>query len=103
MKNIKKFKEYIDQRRKAIHTDLMKGDKVLMLDNHKSRKLDSTYLSEIFEVIQVEHSTIAIKNENGQQYIRDRLFFKKIENMDNKKMLPEKKVTKKYPLRNRCK
>ena len=32
----KKAKEYIDQRRKAIQTDLMKGDKVLMLDNHKS-------------------------------------------------------------------
>ena len=47
----KKVKEYVDQRRKAIHTELMKGDEVLMLDNHKSRKLDSTYLSEIFEVI----------------------------------------------------
>ena len=49
----KKVKEYVDQRRKAIHIELMKGDKVLMLDNHKSQKLDSTYLSEIFEVIQV--------------------------------------------------
>ena len=42
MKNIKKVKEYVDQRRKAIHTELMKGDEVLMLDNHKSRRLDST-------------------------------------------------------------
>ena len=45
----------------------MKGDKVLMLDNHKLRKLDSTYLGKIFEVIQVQHSTITVKNENGQQ------------------------------------
>ena len=37
-----------------------------MLDNHKLRKLDTTYLSEIFEVIQVQHSTITVKNENGQ-------------------------------------
>ena len=72
----------------------MKGDEVLMLDNHKSRKFDWTYLSEIFEVIQVQHSTITVKNENGQQYTRDRPFFKKIENMDNKKMLPENQVTK---------
>ena len=53
----------------------MKGDEVLMLDNHKSRKFDWTYLSEIFEVIQVQHSTITVKNENGQQYTRDRSFF----------------------------
>ena len=58
----KKVKEYIDQRRKAIHTDLIKGDNILILDNHKSRKLDSTYLGEIFEVIQVQHSTITVKN-----------------------------------------
>ena len=44
----KKLKEYTDQRQKAVHTELMKGDKVLMLGNHKSRKLDSTYLSELF-------------------------------------------------------
>ena len=81
----------------------MKGDKVLTLDNHKSRKLDSTNLSEIFEVIQVQHSTITVKNENGQQYTTDRSFFKKIENMDKKKMLHKNQVTKKYPLRNRCK
>ena len=81
----------------------MKGDKVLMLDNHKSWKLDSTYLSEIFEVIQVQHSTITVKNENGQQYTRGRSFFKKIENMDNKEGLPENKVAKKYPLQNWCK
>ena len=55
-------KEYIDQRRKAIHTDLIKDDNILILDNHKSRKLDSTYLGEIFEVIQVQHSTITVKN-----------------------------------------
>ena len=42
----------------------MKGDKVLMLDNHKSPELDSTHLSEIFEVIQVQHLTITVKNEN---------------------------------------
>ena len=50
----------------------MKGDKVLMLDNHKLRKHDSTYLGKIFEVIQVQHSTITVKNENGQQYTRER-------------------------------
>ena len=75
----------------------MKGDKVLMLDNHESRKLDSTYLSETFEVIQVQHSTTTVKNENGQQYTRGRSFFKKIENMNNKKVLPENQVMKKYP------
>ena len=36
----KKVKEYTDKR----HANLMKGDKVLMLDNQKLRKLDSTYL-----------------------------------------------------------
>ena len=81
----------------------MNGDKVLMLSNHKLRKLESTYLSEIFKVIQVQHLTIMVKNENGQQYTRDRSFFKKIENMENKKVLPENQVTKKYPLRNSCK
>ena len=35
MKNIKKVKEYTDQRRKAVDTELMKDDRVLMLDNHK--------------------------------------------------------------------
>ena len=99
----KKVKEHTDQRRKAVHIELIKGYKVLMLDNNKLQKLDSTYLSKIFEVIQVQHSTITVKNENGQQYTRDRSFFKKIENMDNKKVLPENQVTKKYPLRNRCK
>ena len=54
----------------------MNGDKVLMLYNHKLRKLESTYLSEIFKVIQVQHLTIMVKNENGQQYTRDRSFFK---------------------------
>ena len=63
----KKVEEYTNQRWKAIHIDLMKGDKVLMLDNHKLRKHDSTYLGKIFEVIQVQHSTIMVKNENGQQ------------------------------------
>ena len=29
----KKVKEYTDQRRKAVHTELMKGDKILILDN----------------------------------------------------------------------
>ena len=58
----KKVKEYIDQKRKAIHTDLMKADNVLILGNHKLRKHDSTYLSETFEVIQVQHSTITVKN-----------------------------------------
>ena len=89
----KKLKEYTDQRQKTVHTELMKGDKVLMLGNHKSRKLDSTYLSEIFEVIQVQHSTITVKNENGQQYTRERSFFNKIENMDNKIVLPENQAT----------
>ena len=43
MKNIKAI-EYTDQRRKAIlHIDLTKGDKVLMLDNHKLRRLGSKY------------------------------------------------------------
>ena len=79
----------------------MKGDKVLMLDKHKLRKLDST--SEIFDVIQVQYSTTMVKNENRQQFARDRSFLKKIENMNNKKVLPENQVTKKYPLRNRCK
>ena len=102
-KKYKKVKKHTNQRRKAVHTELMKGDKVLMLQNHKSRKLDSTYLSGIFEVIQVQHSPITVKNKNGQQYTRDRSFFKKIESMDNKKVLPENQVTKKCPLGNRCK
>ena len=63
----KKVEEYTTQRWKTIQIDLMKGDKVLMLDNHKFRKLDSTYLGKIFEVIQVQHSTITVKNENEQQ------------------------------------
>ena len=62
--NYKKVKEYTAQTRNAVHTELMKGDKALMLDNHKSRKLDSIYLIEIFEVIQIQHSTITVKNEN---------------------------------------
>ena len=99
----KKVKEYIDQKRKAVHTELMEGDKVLMLPNHESRKLDSAYLSEICEVIEVQHSTITVRNENGEQYTRDRSLFKKIENMNKKKVLPESQVTKKYQLRNRCK
>ena len=41
----KKVKEYTDKR----HANLMKGDKVLMLDNQKLRKLDSTYLSQILK------------------------------------------------------
>ena len=74
-----------------------------MLPNHESRKLDSAYLSEICEVIEVQHSTITVRNENGEQYTRDRSLFKKIENMNKKKVLPESQVTKKYQLRNRCK
>ena len=81
----------------------MKGDKALMLDNHKSRKLDSTYLIEIFEAIHIQHSTITVKNENWQKHTRERSFFKKIENMDNKEVLPENQVMKNYTLRNRCK
>ena len=48
-------------------------------------------------------TTIMVKNQNRQQDTRDRSFIKKIENMDNKRVLPDNQITKKYPLQNRCK
>ena len=75
--------QYIDQKRRAKEVELEKGDVVLVNNMHKENKLSTNWLNKTFKIVKLNDKNALIKDSEGNQYFRSKVYLKKYQSNKN--------------------